>query len=246
MEEVSGSAHDVACETRTPPSLPIEVAQMAYAGGTMCRRTRGSFMVPAWRPGRRTMAQDLAKSSSRTRRKQRRALRVDRFGSERTQRNEVLSRKTGRQAKFCRTSDQNFLDAPRATKFIVLKASLQQILAFPPSRPGPRGGADPEASPLDCMENRMRWRHDLRRLKASQEARVDLILEPKARLVSTISSKTCGQLTVASPPSIVHSIKNGLHKITAARNPRGLRQIGELKPKILAGPDISHNLHDHR
>jgi hypothetical protein len=88
-------------------------------------------MVPAWRRGRRTMAQDLAKSSSRTRRKQRRALRVDRFGSERTQRNEVLSRKTGRQAKFCRTSDQNFLDAPQhATKFIELRASLQQILTF--------------------------------------------------------------------------------------------------------------------
>jgi hypothetical protein len=98
--------------------------------------------VPAWRRGWRTMAQDLAKSSSRTRRKQRRALRVDRFGSERTQRNEVLSRKTGRQAKFCRTSDQNFLDAPRATKFIVLQGIMQQILAFPPSR---LVGADLEA-----------------------------------------------------------------------------------------------------
>jgi hypothetical protein len=47
-----------------------------------------------------------------------------------------------------------------------------------------------------------------------------------------------------SRPSIVHSIKDGLHKITIARNPRGLRQIGE--PKIFAGPDISHNLHDYR
>jgi hypothetical protein len=77
------------------------------------------------------MARDLAKSSFRTHRTRRRALRVDRFGPERTQRNEVLSRKTGRQAKFCWTSGQNFLGAPRhATKFIVLRLSLQQIIAF--------------------------------------------------------------------------------------------------------------------
>jgi hypothetical protein len=125
------------------------------------------LMVPAWRQGWRTMAQDLAKSSSRTRRKQRRALRVDRFGSERTQKNEVLSRKTGRQAKFCRTSDQNFLDAPRATKFIVLQAILQQILAFPPSMPGPRRRSRSRSCSGGFLANPMRWRHDLRRPKAS-------------------------------------------------------------------------------
>jgi hypothetical protein len=70
--------------------------------------------------------------------------------------------------------------------------------------------------------------------------------EPKARLVSTISFKTCGQLTVASLPSIVRGIKNGLHDITIPRNPRGLRRIAKLEPKILAGPDISQHLHDHR
>jgi hypothetical protein len=79
------------------------------------------------------MAQDLAKSSSRTHRTQRRALRVDRFGSERTQRNEALSRKTGK----CRTLDQNFPDAPQsATKFIVLLPLLQQIIAFSLRRSG--------------------------------------------------------------------------------------------------------------
>jgi hypothetical protein len=52
------------------------------------------------------MARGLAKSSFRTPRTQRRELRVDRFGPERTQKNEVLSRKTGRQAKFGWTLDQ--------------------------------------------------------------------------------------------------------------------------------------------
>jgi hypothetical protein len=137
----------------------------ADRSGTMCEPCE-VLMLPAWRLGRRTMAQDLAKSSSRTLRKQRRALRVDRFGSERTQRNEALSRKTGRQAKFCRTSDQNFLDAPQyATKFIVSLAPPQQILAFPPSRPDRRGGAEPDASPRIASAKRMRRR--LRRPKAS-------------------------------------------------------------------------------
>jgi hypothetical protein len=127
--ERTGAEAGLACETCAPLRCRSKRQHMVRA--RQCSDEVSILMVPAWRRGRRTMAQDLAKSSSRTRRKQRRALRVDRFGSERTQRNEVLSRKTGRQAKFCRTSDQNFLDAPRhATKFIELRASLQQILTF--------------------------------------------------------------------------------------------------------------------
>jgi hypothetical protein len=93
----------------------------------------------------RAAHQDLAKSSSRTRRKQRRALRVDRFGSERTQRNEVLSHKTGRQAKFCRTSDQNFLDSPRAcNKIYCITRVFATNSCFPPSRPRSARPATPK------------------------------------------------------------------------------------------------------
>jgi hypothetical protein len=80
--------------------LPIRIGSRHINRRRMCLR---NLTVPAWRPGRRTMARGLAKSSFRTPRTQTRELRVDRFGSERTQRNEVLSRKTGRQAKFCWT-----------------------------------------------------------------------------------------------------------------------------------------------
>jgi hypothetical protein len=105
-----------------------------------CLRDPSILTVPAWHRGRRTIARGLAKSSSRTPRTQRRALPVDRFGPERTQRTEVLARKTGRQSKFCRTSVKTSFDAPRhATKFIVLHPLLQQITAFPLSRHGWRG-----------------------------------------------------------------------------------------------------------
>ena len=127
-------------EMSLPPALHARRAQLAP-----CRSESDKWddvpgepqilMLPAWRPGPRTTARDLAKSSSRTHRTQTRALRVDRFGWESTQRNGVLSRKTGRQAKFCLTLDQNFLDAPQyATKFIVLLPPLQQIPAFSPGR----------------------------------------------------------------------------------------------------------------
>jgi hypothetical protein len=178
--------------------------------------------VPAWRRGWRTMAQDLAKSSSRTRRKQRRALRVDRFGSERTQRNEVLSRKTGRQAKFCRTSDQNFLDAPRATKFIVLQGIMQQILAFPPSR---LVGADLEAvtAGLHGKSNAMAQRPAPAQSLIEGSRRFDLGTGSSIRFDDLI--RNLWTTHVASPLSIVRSIKNGLHKITAARNPAGCGRL---------------------
>jgi hypothetical protein len=129
------------CASSSPPirSTADILTGIVRAGRSTGRELR-SLTMPAWRRGR-MMARDLAKSSFRTYHTQTHVLRVGRFGPERTQRSEALFGKTGRQAKFCRTLDQNFLDDAAVCNKIyciaVIFATNYCIFSRAGSRPEP-------------------------------------------------------------------------------------------------------------